>query len=100
MRFDFHPILERKFHTRRVSFPHHAAQGGARVLEREIQMSRGGPRKIGQFAAHPDILQDRIGFENLSKMRGEARHRPLDGSEEGRLSHKCEDTPIQGMRVG
>ena len=68
VRLDGCAIARHKTQAQGVVAPHHAAQRGLAVFEREIQVARCSPGEVGDLALHPHVLQGFVTFQQLAQI--------------------------------
>jgi len=66
--FDLHPVGGRKTQAQSGIFPHHAANLRFAVFEREVELAGTRLGKVGNLAAHPQVLQNFICFQEFAQV--------------------------------
>jgi len=88
MCFHCQTVLKQMPHALGSSPPDDTPQRRTVILEGEVDVPRAGTGEVGDFAHHPDILQNRITFQQGAQVSRQVADSEGLRSKEGRLKHQ------------
>ena len=94
---DGHPVVGPEGDLGPLRPPDHAAQRGAGVLEREVEMPRGGHREVADLTLDQDVLQVGAARDDAADERGQLGHGQRPAQAHRRPSR---DAALSGSRRG